>query len=191
LSNAEQDKEEAQLRERAMHGLRFLLIQRRNQPGCKGWELKREMGRNYLQLLKLVGSLASEIGLKLVSIPDEDFPDDPDRSRYLLVSKEPLNGRDTGSWLRMEEAASLAIVLSHLFVKGEVDSKAVLVNILKEKLPEWRAQQILSKLTRLGYIEEDSGYIKVGWRSKVEVDRDQLLTAILSKGPDGDKNKDS
>ncbi|MDG6933883.1 MAG: hypothetical protein JRN68_04230 [Nitrososphaerota archaeon] len=180
-----EEKLEAQLRESARAGLRFLLIQRRSQPGCKGWELKRELGRNYLQILRLVNGMASDIGLKLVSVPDEDFPDDPDRSRYLLVSKEPLSEKDTGSWLRMEEAASLAIILSHLFVKGEVDSKAVVMTMVREKLPSWRAQQVVSKLTRLGYLEDDAGYIRVGWRTKVEIDRDELLTSILSRRPEG------
>ncbi|MGA1975105.1 MAG: hypothetical protein ABSG92_05665, partial [Conexivisphaerales archaeon] len=62
----EQDKDTQEIREKALKGLTTLLYQRHFQPGLKGWELKRLLGRGYLDVLKLTGSLASEFGLKLV-----------------------------------------------------------------------------------------------------------------------------
>jgi hypothetical protein len=168
------------MQEKATRALTYLLTQRHSQPGCKGWELKRILGRGYVNLLQLVQLKADNLGLRLVVVPEDDAEEDPDRSRYVLVSKFPVTDRETGGWLRMEEAASLAIALSHLYVKGGSDSKEKIVSMIREKLPAWRTDQVISKLVRFGYLEEDAGYLKVGWRSRVEIDRDELLTSILS-----------
>lgn len=177
----EPDKDLAEIKEKALKGLTTLLYQRHFQPGLKGWELKRLLGRSYLDVLKLTESLASEFGLKLVAVPDEEDEKDPDKARYVLVTKAPLKDRELGGWLRMEEAASLAILLSQLFVRAGSAPKRLLEDTIKEKLPAWRVQQIMNKLVRLGYLEEDGDFIRVGWRSRVEIDRDELLTSILSK----------
>jgi hypothetical protein len=177
----EQDKDLQEIREKALKGLTTLLYQRHFQPGLKGWELKRLLGRSYLDVLKLTDSLASEFGLKLVAVPDEEDEKDPDKARYVLVTKAPLKDKELGGWLRMEEAASLAILLSQLFVRAGSAPKRLLEDTIKEKLPAWRVQQIMNKLVRLGYLEEDGDFIRVGWRSRVEIDRDELLTSILSK----------
>jgi hypothetical protein len=183
----EQDKESQEVREKALKGLTVLLYQRHFQPGLKGWELKRLLGRSYLDVLKLTESMASDLGLKLVAVPEEEDEKDPDKARYVLVTKAPLKDRELGGWLRMEEAASLAIILSQLFVRTGSAPRRLLEDSIKEKLPGWRVQQIMNKLVRLGYVEEDGDFLKVGWRSKVEIDRDELLTSILSKQVDSSK----
>jgi hypothetical protein len=170
-----------EVRAKALKGLTALLMQRHFQPGLKGWELKRILGRGYLDVLRLVDDLASEIGLKLVAVPDEEDEKDADKARYVLVTKAPLRDKEMGGWLRMEEAASLAILLSQLFVRAGAAPRRVLEDTIKEKLPAWRVEQVVNKLVRTGYLEEDGDYLKVGWRSKVEIDRDELLTSILSK----------
>lgn len=181
----EPSSEEKELKEKARRALSALLIQRRFQPGLKGWELKRLLGRNYLEVLKLAENEAAALGLKVVAVPDEEDEKDPDRARYVLVSKAPLKDRELGGWLRMEEAAGLALILSQLYVRNGTAPKRLLVEPLRQKLPAWRVEQIVSKLVRLGYLDEDGEFLKVGWRSKVEVNRDELLTSILSKRSEG------
>ncbi|MEM3685117.1 MAG: hypothetical protein QXT39_05585 [Conexivisphaerales archaeon] len=173
--------EEEELKGKAKKLFSYLLVQRHSQPGCKGWELKRLAGKNYQEILKIVSIMADEANLKLVVVPDEEQKDDMDKARYVFVSKDAIGEKEGIGWMRIEEAASLAIILSQLYVKGTMESKKAIQTLLLEKLPAWRIKQIIAKLTRLGYIEEDAGYIKIGWRSKVEVDRDELLTSILSK----------
>lgn len=155
-------EEEKELQERAKRGLSYLLMQRHSQPGCKGWELKRILGKNYQRLLSLIEARADELGLRLVVVPDEENEGDMARARYVLVSKYPVKDREMGGWLRMEEAASLAIALTHLYTRGGSESKEAILAMIKEKLPAWRAEQVVSKLVRLGYLEEDAGYLKVG-----------------------------
>jgi len=180
----EQNKEVQEVKEKALKGLNYLLYQRHFQPGLKGWELKRLLGRGYLEVLKVTGAMAADLGLKLVAVPDEEDEKDADKARYVLVAKAPLKDRELGGWLRMEEAASLAIILSQLFVRTGSAPRRLLEDAIKEKLPGWRVQQIMNKLVRLGYLEEDGDYLKVGWRSKVEIDRDELLTSILARQGD-------
>ena len=181
---AAQDKDAQELKAKALKGLTTLLHQRHFQPGLKGWELKRLLGRSYLDVMKLTESMAGDLGLKLVAVPDEEDEKDPDKARYVLVTKEPLKDREMGGWLRMEESASLAILLSQLYVRSGSAPRRLLEDSIKEKLPGWRVAQIMGKLIRLGYIYEDGDFLKIGWRSKVEVDRDELLTSILSKRSD-------
>src|SRR5579875_4221203 len=51
-----EDAESEELKEKAKKGLVYLLMQRHSQPGCKGWELKRILGRNYQKLIpELIG----------------------------------------------------------------------------------------------------------------------------------------
>ncbi|MEM3684440.1 MAG: hypothetical protein QXX17_02920 [Conexivisphaerales archaeon] len=179
--------ESEEIREKAKKGLVYLLMQRHSQPGAKGWELKRILGKNYMKLIPLIESKAEELGMTLKIVTEEEGEleglgdENLDRARFVLVSKYPLLDREAGGWLRMEEAASLAIVLAAIHAKGNAESKDDALEIIKEKLPAWRAEQIISKLIRLGYLEEDSGYLQTGWRSKIEIDMNQLLTAILTK----------
>lgn len=177
-----EEQELEELKEKAKKGLVYLLTQRHSMPGCKGWELKRVLGRNYAKIIPLIESRAEELGFQLRIVNDDNDEEDIDRARFVLVSKYPVLDKEVGGWLRMEEAASLAILLAIMHSKGGAESKESALDMLKEKLPVWRAEQIISKLIRLGYIEEDSGYLKPGWRSKIEIDINELLTSILTKG---------
>jgi hypothetical protein len=180
----DQDNEAKELKEKALKGLTTLLYQRHFQPGLKGWELKRLLGRGYADVLRLTDEMAADLGLKLVAVPDVEDEKDPDKARYVLVMKAPLKDKELGGWLRMEESASLAILLSQLYVRAGSAPRRLLEDMIKEKLPAWRVAQIMNKLVRLGYIEEDGDFVRIGWRSKVEIDRDELLTSILSKRSD-------
>ncbi|MDG7041767.1 MAG: hypothetical protein JRN22_01805, partial [Nitrososphaerota archaeon] len=103
-------EEEDEIRKKGLRALRLLMLDTSVQPGMKGWELKRRLGKGYTDALKIATMEADRIGLKIVTVPDEEFPEEIDRARYVLQTKEPLTDPDYGGWLRREEAAALAIL---------------------------------------------------------------------------------
>jgi hypothetical protein len=163
------------LRDKALRAFRMLLISR-GRPGVKGWELKRHFGPGYLRVLEVVKVEAGKLGMELRSVEDEEGRG-PDFARYLLVTSEPA--ADVGSPLTMVEAAALALIITFIYGgRGEVPLKEV-QQALYTKLNKWRAEQALYRLLRLGYIEVDD-VVRLGWRTRAEVDVDKLARALIS-----------
>ena len=170
---------EEELREKALKALRLLLFERTT-PGMKGWELKRKLGKDYLAALEVAKVEAEKLGLRVVSVPDEEEPI-PERARYLLLPKEPLKDPELGRWLRIEEAASLAVLNVELSIRGGVMTVKAAERLLTEKLPKWRVKQILDKLRKLGYIEMEGELLRKGWRMKIEIDEQGLLRDVVTR----------
>ncbi|MFP3225064.1 MAG: hypothetical protein RXR30_04645, partial [Nitrososphaeria archaeon] len=95
------------------------------------------------------------------------------------MTKEPLSEADYSRWLRIEEIASLAMILVEISLRGGSAPLDVIIRILTEKLPRWRVNQIISKLERLGYIKEENGVVFKDWRSKVEIDETGFIKDII------------
>lgn len=167
------------LRDKALRMLRMLLVNR-GRPGVKGWELRRRFGPGYLKVLEVVRVEAAKLGLELRSVEEEGKG--PDFARYLLVSSEPA--LEVGSPLTVVEAAALALIVALTYGgRGEVPLKEVQQE-LQAKLSKWRAEQALYRLSRLGYIEVDD-VVRLGWRTKAEVDVERLARALIAIRPGG------
>lgn len=172
--------EEGELEAKARRMLRALLIESSSQPGMRGWELRRAFGKSYQQIVKVADAEAERLGLRIATVPDDEAPEDIDRARFVLVTKEPLTEFEASRWLRIEEAASLAILIGEMAIRGGAITTDAAVKLLSQKLPRWRINQILSKLKRLGYIKEENGIIMKDWRTKVEIDEAGFLRDITS-----------
>ncbi|MEM2794963.1 MAG: hypothetical protein QXY49_03815, partial [Thermofilaceae archaeon] len=95
---------------------------------------------------------------------------------FLVVLKEPLTVQEakTVGW-RIDDLAVLSASLLYLLAKGGKTPRGELVNMLKAKFRGPRLSYTLGRLLRLGYLEEEDEQIKIGWRSRVEVDLDKLV----------------
>ncbi|MCS7094313.1 MAG: MAGE domain-containing protein [Thaumarchaeota archaeon] len=159
----------------------MILTSGHRQPGVRGWELRRRLGKNYEKVLEALDSRLRRVGLKIKSVQEEGS-DDPDRTRYYVVISEPLALYDLGTMgYSMDEVAILAVTLAFLFTNNDRAPYKQVVELLESKYPKWRVESVLERLTRRGYLmrtEDDS--LVVGWRSKVEVDRQELLRAITA-----------
>ncbi len=171
--------EEEELREKGIKALKMLLFEG-STPGLKGWELKRRLGKDYLAALEVAKVEADKLGLRIVKVEDEEDKS-PEKARYVLQPKEPLREAELSKWLRIEEAAALAIIDVELNLRGGMVQRKTIERILTQKLPSWRVKQILDKLKRLNYIEEDGDILRKGWRMIVEIDEPGLLKDIISK----------
>ena len=173
---------EDELREKGLRALRMLLFEK-SVPGVKGWELKRRLGKDYLAALEVAKVEADKLGLRIVTIKDDETP--PERAIYVLQPKEALHESELGKWLRIEEAAALAILNVELSLRGGALARKSIERLLTEKLPKWRVKQIIEKLKRLGYLEEEGELLRKGWRMKVEIDELGLLKDVISKAKEG------
>lgn len=170
---------EEELREKALKALRLLLFER-TAPGMKGWELKRRLGKDYLAALEVAKVEADKLGLRIAVVQDEDEPT-PERARYLLLPKEPLKDPELGRWLRIEEAAALAMLDIELNIRGGAMTVKAAQRLLTEKLPKWRVKQIIDKLRKLEYIEMEGELMRKGWRMRVEIDEQGLLRDVVTR----------
>jgi len=154
-------------------------------PGVKGWELRRRLGKNYERIIKSLDSRLRQIGLCIKVAPDPDAgPGDLDRARFFIVLSDPLMLSDIQTLgYSLDELAILSATLAYLLAKdGGVPEREV-VEMLEAKYPRWRVESALERFARRGYLNRtEEGVISVGWRTLVEVDRQELLKAFAALG---------
>ncbi|MDW8041640.1 MAG: hypothetical protein RMJ75_02390 [Nitrososphaerota archaeon] len=159
----------------------LMLTSGHRQPGVRGWELRRRLGKNYERVLEALNTRLKRVGLKIRSVQEEGS-DDPDRTRYYVVVSEPLALNDLGTMgYSIDEVAILAVTLAFLFTNNDRAQYKQVVELLESKYPKWRVESVLERMVRRGYlVRTDDDNLVVGWRSRVEVDRQELLRAITA-----------
>jgi hypothetical protein len=152
-------------------------------PGVRGWELRRRLGKNYPKLIESLNSKLKEVGLQVKIIHDQEAEvGDLDRARFYIVLSDPLNISDIPTLgYSLDELAVLSATLAYLFTKNEKANYKEVVEMLETKYQKWRVESILERLSRKGYlVKNDDGTISIGWRTKVEVDKQELLKAFVN-----------
>jgi len=166
----------------------LLFYRRHRQPGARGWELKRALGRNYLEIIRLLDQEIQKIGLQVKEVPEGD---DPESTRFYIVLKgsPPLAEARTFGW-RIDDMAILAVTLAYILsTQGKAPAKEV-ERVLSEKFPKWKIERNLDRFIRMGYISKgEKDLLYLGWRSMVEVDQKTLLSLLL--GRDRGESKDA
>lgn len=163
----------------------LLLIQRHRRPGVKGWELRRALGRRYLEVIKLLDEELSKFGLKIkvVFMDDVSEPkaEDYDKAIFMVTFRYPAKITDvlTSGW-SIDELGALAACIAFINSRGGSVRRKDLENILAEKLPRWRIEIILDRFIRMGYLNVKDDYLALGWRSKAEIDVNLLSLSLIS-----------
>ncbi len=165
----------------------LLLVQRHRKPGVKGWELKRALGRNYLEIIKLLDEELAKFGFKIKIVFQGEVDaskakqEDYDKAYYVVTFREPAKVSDiiSAGW-RIDDLGALAAVLAVINSRGGRVNRRDIEKILGEKLPKWRVDYLIDKFLRFGYLEDEDGYLKIGWRARVEIDLDKLSMLILA-----------
>jgi len=184
------DRELTKLERKVAIAAALILTAGHRQPGVRGWELRRRLGKNYPKVLEALDSRLKRIGLRL-KVVHEDDSQDPDRARYYVVVAEPLALSDlTTLGYSIDEVAVLAATLAYLYASNDRRPYKEVVELLETKYPKWRVESILERLIRRGYlVRTEDDQLVVGWRARVEVDKQELLRAIASLGkfPSGEQ----
>lgn len=174
--------DKALLERKIRKAFQVLILQRGRNPGVKGWELKRHLGREYRKIIEVLSEDVSTLGLEVFEVKGADGTDDT--SRFLLRFKEPptITEAET-SGIRIDDLAVLASSIAFINSKQGRAGRREVEQFLREKFPKWRVEYSLDRYVKRGYLEQDDKtLLHIGWRTRAEVDEKTLMTMILSRG---------
>ena len=182
-----EEKDVAELREKVARAAQLLLFRRHMQPGVKAWELKRDLGRNYLEVIKVLDGELGKLGLTVKKVGEGEEGSESDRYFVTMRGHPSVSEARTFGW-RIDDMAILTVALSYILSKrGKAPLKEV-ERVLEEKFPRWRVEQDIDRFIRSGYLEEDDeGVLYVGWRTRAEVDQKALLGLLLGREKVGEE----
>ena len=168
-------------------------------PGARSWELKTGLGKEYLKVLTQLDESLKDLDLEVKKVESRvlsDYkpgPDAEEESRYFVRLKGTLTPREarmTG-W-RIDNLAALAACLSLIVSKQGKSERKELEEIIGQKVGRWRALTLTDAFLRSGYLEEDEeGLVKLGWRTRAELDLESLMMLIAESKPKGVINEES
>jgi hypothetical protein len=174
--------DKALLERKVRKAFQVLVLQRGRNPGVKGWELKRYLGREYKQIVEVLSEDVSPLGMEVFEVKGADGTDDT--SRFLLRFKEPptISEAET-SGIRIDDLAVLASTIAFVNSKQGRAARREVEHFLRDKFPKWRVEYSLDRYVKRGYLEQDDrSLLHIGWRTRAEVDEKTLMTMILSRG---------
>ncbi len=174
------EQEEAARTERKVKkAAQMLFFRRHNLPGVKGWELKKALGDDFMEIIEVLNSIIHKLGLEVRRLREDEAKEaKPENDRFVVVLKEQMT--DKASGLRIDELAMLSAALAYIISKqGKAPRKSV-EDFLADKFPRRRVTSAIERYIRQGYLKEDEKSLFIGWRTRVEVDSKTLMDLILS-----------
>ena len=169
----------------------MLFFKRGRIPGAKSWELKTGLGKEYLKVLAQLDESLKDLDLEVKQVESQTLtdykpsPEAEEETRYFVRLKGTLTPREarlTG-W-RIDNLAALAACMSLIVSKQGKSERKDVEQIIGEKVGRWRALTLTDAFLRSGYLEEDEeGLLKLGWRTKAELDLESLMMLIAESKP--------
>lgn len=176
-----EEESAAELREKMARAAQLLLYKHHMEPGAKAWELRRALGRDYEQILKLFDAELEKFGLQVKRVGEGEAGSESDRYYVTLRGHPKLMETRTFGW-RIDDMAMLTVALAHIISKGGKAPLKEVEGMLGEKFPRWRIEPTIDRFIRRGYLsEDDEGLLYVGWRARAEIDQKTLLGLLLGK----------
>ncbi|MGB2841225.1 MAG: hypothetical protein WBC40_01915 [Halobacteriota archaeon] len=161
----------------------LMFFRRHRIPGVKGWELKKALGDEYMEVIAVLNSTLDKLGMEVKRISEEEGrregeEEKAERDRFMIVLKNHMVEKASGE--RIDEVAMLSATLAYIISKqGKAPRKAV-ESFLSDKFPKHRVFFALDRYVKQGYLGEDDRALYIGWRTRAEVDRKSLLDLILA-----------
>src|SRR2546422_6061130 len=175
---------------RAAH---MLFFKRGKVPGARTWELRTGLGKGYQQVLSQLDESLKDLDLEVKRVEVDALSDFGARGdgeedyRYFVRLKgtlTPKEARMTG-W-RIDNLAALAACMSVIVSKQGKSERKELEEVIGQKVGRWRALTLTDAFLRSGYLEEDEeGLVKLGWRTRAELDLESLMMLIAESKPKG------
>ena len=176
-----EERDVAELREKLTRAAQLLLYKHHLQPGAKAWELRRALGRDYEQIMKLLDDELGKLGLEVKRVSEGEAGSESDRYYATLRDHPALTEARTFGW-RIDDMAMLTVALAQILSKGGKAQLKEIERVLEDKFPRWRVESTLDRFIRRGYLSEDEeGMLYVGWRARAEIDQKTLLGLLLGK----------
>jgi hypothetical protein len=174
---------------RATH---MLFYKRHQQPGAKGWELRKTLGPDYHKVVELLDEFLNPLDLQVKTVfeeektPEKPTPEELDKARFYVTLKGEVQPRETKmiGW-RIDDLAGLAISVSYIISKKGQAPRRELEELLGEKIPGWKVNFNLDKYIRYGYIQQDEKeQMYLDWRTRAEIDQKTLINLLLENPQD-------
>ena len=177
-----ENTDRALLERKVRKAFQVLVLQRGRNPGVKGWELKRHLGRDYRKIVEVLSEDVAPMGLEVFEVKGPDGTDDA--SRFLLRFRDsPTVSEAETSGIRIDDLAVLAATIAFVNSKQGRAGRREVEHFLRDKFPKWRVEYSLDRYMKRGYLEQDDrSLVHIGWRTRAEVDEKTLMTLILSRG---------
>ncbi|RLG59742.1 hypothetical protein DRN86_03785, partial [Candidatus Geothermarchaeota archaeon] len=152
-------------------------------PGIKGWELKRLLGKNYLKILDILKTELERIGLTIKVFFEESEEKNFSKATFYVVLKEHPSFVETRAFgMRIDDLAALAASIVYILSRGGKAPSKEVEKMLAKKIIKTRVSYLVDKFIKMGYLSEDEkGMLYLGWRTLVEVNRENLLSMIFAK----------
>ena len=159
-------------------------------PGVRGWELKQELGPDWLDIVDVLDTQLKPLDLKItrvLEIPEVEA--EPTRAqladaRFYVTMRGTVDQKTAKSigW-RIDDIAGLAVTIAYIISKQGKSLRTDVEKILSEKLPGWRVKMSIDRYVNQGYLGEDErGVIYMNWRSRAEIDQKQLVDLVVGFG---------
>jgi hypothetical protein len=159
-------------------------------PGVRGWELRQELGPDWLDVVDVLDAQLKPLDLKVTRVleaPDIDV--EPTRAqladaRFYVTMRGTVDQRaaKTIGW-RIDDIAGLAVAIAYIISKQGKSLRTDVAKMLAEKLPGWRVKMNVDKYIEQGYLGEDErGVLYLNWRSRAEIDQKQLVDLVVGFG---------
>jgi hypothetical protein len=167
----------------------LLFFQHHKLPGVRGWELKKELGKDWQNVLEVLDKQLQPLDLKVTSVFDEPNVLDPTSeqlsdARYYITMRGTVDQKTakTIGW-RIDDIAGLAVSVAYIISKQGKAPRRDLERVLGEKLPGWRVKINLDRYIQEGYLGEDEqGILFLDWRARAEIDQKKLVDLVVTFG---------
>jgi len=166
----------------------LLFFKHHRLPGVRGWELRRALGPEWLDVLEVLDSHLKPLDLEVRRVFEETGEDRPEEARYYITLRGGVEQRTakTLGW-RIDDIAGLAVAVAYIAARGGKAPRGDVERALGEKLPGWRVRANLERYIEEGYLEDEGGVLTLGWRGRAEIDVDSLLERIMRSKASGEK----
>ncbi len=165
----------------------MLFFKRGRVPGARSWELRTGLGKGYKKVLEQLDENLKDLDLEVKKVEPQnqsDFKQVPEageeESRYFVRLKGTLAPKEARlcGW-RIDNLAALAAALALVVSKQGKSERKELETVIGNKAGRWRALTLMDTFLRSGYLEEDEeGLVKLGWRTRAELDLPSLMTLL-------------
>ena len=167
----------------------LLLFKHHRLPGVRGWELRQELGAEWLDVVDVLDKQLKPLDLQVTRALDDPDIIEPTRAqladaRFYITMRGSVDQKTakTIGW-RIDDIAGLAVTIAFLISRQGKTPRVDVERTLGEKLPGWRAKMNVDRYIDEGYLGEDeSGNLYIDWRSRAEVDQKQLVDLVLAFG---------
>jgi len=161
-------------------------------PGVRGWELRQELGPDWLQVVDVLDEQLKLLDLRVTRVLDDPDIIEPTTSqladaRFYVTMRGTVDQKTAKSigW-RIDDIAGLAVSIAYIISKQGKAQRGDVEKILSDKLPGWRVKMNIDKYIEQGYLgQDDRGTLHMGWRSRAEIDQKQLVDLVVGFGRRG------